>query len=593
MIHPAYRLGPLVLISLFYSGQPALSDQRATIGSNSYRGHLAGDSAALLRFQSFDGQARVNLSEIERINVSPLGSILGTPGPARVIELRGGERISGALVSLDGRTATVELRGGNRTTIPLAAIAAITQMPAEIDVLCDQCEQTPGIWSVPNSKLRLDQRHSRSGRSACVLDTAQPKLLARLPEPLRIGRVALAFREPDGMKGRADWNIELSFDARRDDRHAADGVDRQAAQLSRIRVQFTNRMVQLDRRGLGKLRSQPVLREAGWRQFTALLDENGWRLLIDESLLASGEGRLGRLVAVGVLRSRPDNVVRAVDTIQVAEPIWIDDFQVQRFAQQSARRQVQSTDDVLVLVGGDEIFGTLQHADATTIRMSGSNGVFEVPWSEVAAILPRRQQSPVGQFSGFVARIEFQQPVDHRRGPANVQHPVLGLLRLPTRILRSVEPRFLGTIHMLAAQCCHLGDEVRATFQQPVPIGNRWNGEFSLTDLPAGTAYFSVDVAEMEPAAADTPPGSPYLTQLREGFLVTRVSLNGRPIGTLNQRITYKSPSSRPERIRLRIPAGVLVDGKNQWLIEQSPSRADAPNYDDCEIRRIALEVAH
>ena len=80
----------------------------------------------------------------------------------------------------------------------------------------------------------------------------------------------------------------------------------------------------------------------------------------------------------------------------------------------------------------------------------------------------------------------------------------------------------------------------------------------------------------------------PFASLVSKGELRTNVQINGKFVDYLNRHITSKTET--PERIRLAIPAGLLLEGENRLRIEQV-AEADRPNsLDDLGVLGIALE---
>jgi hypothetical protein len=206
--------------------------------------------------------------------------------------------------------------------------------------------------------------------------------------------------------------------------------------------------------------------------------------------------------------------------------------------------------------------------------------------------------------SGWLARVELQRLDDVATDVPQVligaiqsadaerivlAHPWLGELSLPARLVRRIEPQFHGTSLMLAPQAQHLGDEVRERYHAPIPV-ERVEQHFELEGIITGEAFFAADVAELEPAGPGTPPASPFLSQLRAGFLATSLRVNGTYLATLNEQISARRSPDVPERIRIRISPGLLKPGRNSYRLEQRPSAKPPYNRDDFEISRIAIE---
>lgn len=105
--------------------------------------------------------------------------------------------------------------------------------------------------------------------------------------------------------------------------------------------------------------------------------------------------------------------------------------------------------------------------------------------------------------------------------------------------------------------------------------------------------YLSVDASELIPSGPDTLKATPFLEDVRAGFLTTQVRLNGEPVAKLNDLIHIRSPATAPERLRLHLPERLLLAGENTVTLHQTSARNDANSFDDCELRSLAIETEH
>ncbi|MBC8114774.1 MAG: hypothetical protein H7062_10380, partial [Candidatus Saccharimonas sp.] len=135
------------------------------------------------------------------------------------------------------------------------------------------------------------------------------------------------------------------------------------------------------------------------------------------------------------------------------------------------------------------------------------------------------------------------------------------------------------------------GDSIRADFRRPLPDGTEWRSEFVLAAKPYGDVWFSLNVADLEPSGLETPPGSPYLQELRAGRLLTEVIVNDQPAGDLNRRLRFRASSDQPERLRVPLPPDSLRAGANSVRLRQRPLTENGSDYDDCELSNLRLEL--
>jgi hypothetical protein len=255
---------------------------------------------------------------------------------------------------------------------------------------------------------------------------------------------------------------------------------------------------------------------------------------------------------------------------------------------------------------GDEIYGSIEQVDATHVSMQGKFGAVSVPWGELRGLLCREMEPKFPPVSGVVAQIQIRdvsaaphaQPelltaAIESATPEGVtwSHPLLGRQTWPWARSRKIEPMFAGNYQLLFPGIRHLGDEIRPRFRRPHPSGHLMSVTFQLDELPSTPVFVSLSVAQLEPAGPHTPPGRPFLDELRAGHLGTYLSINGRPLGSLNERINFRTDVDEPDRLRIPVPLDTLKVGENEIEIKQHPSTKDATDFDDCEVSRIALEI--
>ncbi len=255
---------------------------------------------------------------------------------------------------------------------------------------------------------------------------------------------------------------------------------------------------------------------------------------------------------------------------------------------------------------GDEIFGSIVQVDATQVRMQGKFGVVDVPWSELRGLLRREAEPTFPPVSGAAARIQIRAASAIPQAPSEFltvalesatadgvtwTHPLLGRQTWPWKRIQKIEPMFVGQYQLLFPGIRHLGDELRPQFRRSHPSGDPLSVDFSLDELPTATVYVSLSVAQLEPSGPQTPLGRPFLDELRAGHLGTYLSINGHSLGSLNERINFRTDVDKPDRLRIPIPIEALQVGKNRIEIRQRPSMRDATDFDDCEVSHIALEI--
>ncbi|MFT5326566.1 MAG: hypothetical protein ACI8P0_004443 [Planctomycetaceae bacterium] len=276
----------------------------------------------------------------------------------------------------------------------------------------------------------------------------------------------------------------------------------------------------------------------------------------------------------------------------------------------SVRKTADS--DRVLLNSGDEIYGLISEAATGVSVVPRSKGHrLLIDRKEIAAVCFGRPKAaarmPVtGEFAqidlvpdascslggteeAFWIRSAIRQATDDG---LVMQHPLLGDVTVRWKMIRRITPLFAGSYRLLDPGPRHLGNGYRESFSRVQPDGTELNFNFKVTAQElAQPVFLSADIAELIPSALDTLKATPFLDEVRAGFLATQVFLNREFAGTLNELINVRSPATEPERVRLGLPARLLKAGENKVEIRQTSAKDDTTSFDDFEIRAIAIEV--
>lgn len=353
--------------------------------------------------------------------------------------------------------------------------------------------------------------------------------------------------------------------------------------------------------------------------------DHGLTLSLNGRVLAQGRGDAGRLRLLSLSASgtppagQASDSLRSVSLDQAAGPVLIGCL-VQTRAKRSDVRGV-SGDRLSVLTHqGDQLYGQSVRMTPSEIQLKTEFGSVALPGIEVRSVRfprpPRREYVPPG---GDICRVRLaadsstaffgrQRPYEllgevqlSKRG-IRLRHPILQQaqpgeesstrvpLSLPWPAIQKIEPLFRGEYRLLSTGPWHLGAKHLPAFSPPEPDGTLIRIPFELPEVTPGKAWLSLEVADLEPASENTLRATPNLNELRRGFLTTHVALNQVPCRTLNRHCEFLSPLGQPQRIRIPLPAGSLKEGRNLLQFQQNPSRTNPKLFDDCEVRRIALE---
>jgi hypothetical protein len=537
---------------------------------------------------------RLNHLQFQRMDFSRRPRVSRSHRPLRQIRLCNGDQLLAEVVQ--GTETTIELRWRSNPPITVSRdfIAGICNPPGEIELLTEDFEQAavpvrfvdPHAWS----RLKVDDRHSVSGESSCHLTADAEPLAISFPEPLDAARIQFwirldettSARNMNGAVARVFFDVESTESGMRNSWQLEIGRDR----TSLLVPDGTD----------SPEGTQSVATGAGWHCVTVSLSPQRELWLLDDALLRSGRHLRGRLRAV---------------RISTGTACWIDDVLISQMKETpfTTSPTTVSTNDSVTLPTGDQWFGRVRRLSREGVLFSGLGEDRSLQWSDVSRVEFSQPDHTVRGIasspSGLVASIEFQSNVDRPRVESDrlkatitaattetlsVWHPALGNLLFAWRDVARIEPLFLGSSIQIDARRMHLGDAIREDFHRPIPDGTEWKGEFEVSAIPAGRAWLSLSVADVEPSGPDTPPGSPFLRELRDGRMRTELTINDRPVTDLNRWLRFRAPLDRPERLRIPIPAGLIQSGRNTFRLSQHPRQTNGTEYDNCELSDLQLE---
>jgi hypothetical protein len=277
-------------------------------------------------------------------------------------------------------------------------------------------------------------------------------------------------------------------------------------------------------------------------------------------------------------------------------------------------RQAKVSDRV-VLNSGDEVYGEVSEAaQAVRIVVSEVDGrSLLIDRKDVAAVCfeqPETSESKVvtGEFAqidlvpdvscsigGLAERFWIRSAIRQATDKGLVtQHPLLGDVTVGWMMIQRITPLFEGSYQLIDAGPRHLGNGHRESFSRVEPDGTELALQFQMkNEQLALQTFLSADIAELIPSGDGTLRVTPFLDEVRAGFLSTEVFLNGELVGLLNDLITIQSPAIEPERVRMPLPARLMKVNGNMIHIRQKSEKDDATSFDDFELRAIAVEIEH
>ena len=271
--------------------------------------------------------------------------------------------------------------------------------------------------------------------------------------------------------------------------------------------------------------------------------------------------------------------------------------------------------DRLILSSGDEIHGVVREV-STAVEIGeaeGGSGVRRISRDQVSAVCFTRPDSRrFRSVTGVYARIDLVPDdscslggVEERfwirtamtavvKEGLHTQHPLLGMTTVHWPMIRRITPLFAGSYQLLDPGPRHLGNGFRESFNRVEPDGTELSLSFELDKQQlAMPTFLSADIAELIPSGVGTLKATPFLDEVRNGFLATQVLVNGEVVGPLNRLINLRSSVADPERVRMPLPARLLKAGENLIQIRQTSAKDDPTSFDDCELRAIAIEIEH
>jgi len=582
--------GPWVALLFFLGGfapHPGLiaGEQIVELKSGGeVTGGLLGDSPATLRFHVTGKEETIPLDQIRSIQTREDEPPLREIGALRKVQFRTGETVWAELDSWVNDRVGLRMAGQKGTLeLPAESIAALFQPRGMTTLLFEDFEKDANSGFDDQDHARSDAQ-SRSGKQSLLLKGDKQPVSHRLAEPFASGKVALSFREGKAAKAEQGWSLEFRFDTQLGER------------ILRVRLNSGKPEYEFAAPLGPRFDLQPLRKTAGWHDFELHFDPLHTMLSIDGHMLAIGPGMKG------VLKSWRIVPLKGVDQAE----LWIDDLQIARVMEQEPIRITPGKQDYLLTTHGDEIYGRVTTVNQTRATLTGAYGEATVPWGELRGIVRRESVAGFERIEGQLCRIQLRSP---KRAPENIlstlivavqsatqeeitfTHPLLGRRSWPWRLVETVQPLYRGQRQWLRPGVTHLGDEIRGQFRRPEPQGHQWVTTVVFDEVPTGLISLVLDIAQMEPAGPKTPERRDFLQEIREGYLGTRVEINGESAALLNERINFSAAVSHPTRVRVSLPRELFKAGENTISIVQTPSVKDATDYDDCEISRLCLEI--
>ncbi len=550
-------------------------------------GRILGTADSGLRFEPSDGGPAIDLDGLDKITFEPTpGDPSGSP-PAFQVELAPRGRISGQLGQV--REETIQLQegpGGAPLSIVRGGVRAVIQRPGEVQAIADgfEAEQLDMTrWSSVGSPSLADDP-VKQGRQSLWLPPGGSALTCQLSDAVESGRFEVAYYDDARRARNHSRFVDLAF-------RGAGGV-----RSIQVLLGWENSTLGVQTRGSGPTMAvQPLVRKPGWHRLTVRFGPDRTDVAVDGIELAHGDAVGGPLVEVRLASDassgNPDEDLDA----------YFDDLRLVRFAEPAGSVEVEPVQDDVRLISGDQLFGTVSESDSERITLVLDGKSVMLPWSEVAGVYLRRRLVPSETLEGLWVRVRWRpdgvdddRDLDHVEGVlaaiddnlATVNVPYVGTIHLPSHRLVGLSVLGKARRTVLDPSHRHLGNSVVADLDPPQPEGTTLALTIPIESVPTGPTTLALDVIQVIGVEGDVN----YSRQVRQGELLTRVSLNGQNLGDLNHLVTRRN--DEPLRIRLPIPEGILREGDNVLQFDQTGTKGDPDKVDNIGLLGLGLEIA-
>ncbi len=529
---------------------------------------LASGSQSLADVQRLDLPAR----QPDQVDLLPLKRIV----------LVNGDSLTAPLMAVkpDGiRVANSGLAG----PIPLNVVASIDAMEGARDLFCVLIDEANQAWSSRPAGTVVDD--AQFGKALKLVSGSNAELV--LPRNFSEGEFSLWLKMPQGNVGEIGETV-IEFGV-------ADTAKSVVVAWNRTDAGSVVRVADKTWQSTGR----QGIKAGEWLCVRLLLSEQ-LIVAIDRSVVASLPGGNGGLQIVKVS-------LNANSQKHPTSEILIGPCFAREHAEVAGRRSLVGQQDALELRDGIAVYGKLTRGNASQMELLVRGKQRTASWAEMHRVLiGTRPLQPAAPPTGYLARIDLQlqrssstpSTLDSlqgamtaiREGGLELQHPLLGLVRIGWDQVRRITPLFRGTSYPLELRVRHLGNSLRDDFQHPEPEGPRLKSLFGLPSRHVGNGLLTFTLRDLEPSGPDTLRASPVLADLRDGYLATVVYLNGKLLCRLNDRISTWSTSSEPQRIRVPVAASFLLEGTNSLELRQQSARRDETLFDDTEVLSISFD---
>ncbi|MGC8638808.1 MAG: hypothetical protein ACP5XB_02885 [Isosphaeraceae bacterium] len=471
-------------------------------------------------------------------------------------------------------------------------VQAILQRPGEASIFADGFRRIDKTrWTVEGKPEVETQTPAKaaSPRKGLRLPAAGAAVRHRLGEPMVSGRLELSFLDEGAVAADSQFTLVLTF--------------RGSAGVATLRVLlgWAEESLAVESPQGPALAVQRLARSRGWHRLTLRFGTEQTEIAVDGKELAHGKGPPGPLESIG-LETRLTGPARGPKDLAGN----VGELDLVRFAEPPASLEIDPSQDEVRLVVGDQLYGTITHADAEHVTINVDARPVRLDWSEIAGLHFRRVPAAGGPVEGWLARIEWlaapaepnrPREIDHAEGAVTaisdssitLQAPYIGTLEVPRDRLTRFQVLDQAWQLVLDPSSHHLGDNISTTpplFDPPQPEGGVLERSFELREVRSQPAFLDLDVL----GVVGETSGLPYSNLVQKGELRTYVVVGGKRFDYINRYIT--TANETPERIQIPIPAGLLKTGKNLIRIEQTGIANNLTWLDDLGILRMSLRFS-
>lgn len=623
----------------------------ATAGPVS-EGRLEVDAQGQWRLTAPQGGESIPAQRAGRLQRAAPARVRPTAGLPLRIDLPGATAWPIGWIGWNSGQVRMEPWGGKNTTLPWTSLHSLRQPAGEVTVqfhtaLGGAQPPSASVWSDPAAASRpplaVDRPESRTGWR---LPASSAGVLLKSASAARAGGVSLAVRisndrsngnktpcagtvaqDGDGLAGDSTTEPACTFEFLFGEQAPGEGL-MVACHATGPRA-IAGEPWQLST-------APPIEWGPGWHvlelqfdaQRTLVVSDNLWVARAAAAQAGLREVRVVSAPADSPLVSEVDSLRQFVAVDLLAPPRW-----------PAAR-------DTLWLDSGDELPldlldqppppqpGVKQRGGANKAPALGEQGDPPWgPWSRVRGFVagPRatgvfpEESTPRVRVGLAATQGLVKEPGGMLEGQAlgmqgqdlRVAHPLLGEVLLPLAELETVE--FLGTTvrQRLEPAPHHLGNNRRPGWRVPLPEGSTWSLTYrrDANGPQAARVELTLVVHELLPRAVALPQNPPAVgtnTPSKAGALPNRqpaagvaaglvagvglpplttvVTLDDRPIGTLNELLTEAPLPGVRVPLRLALPASALSAGTHVLKFTQTPASNDPGEFDDFELEDLALE---